>query len=89
MKFPAVASYVNEQCHSPQGECGLKLEESVVIEEKESHSPQGECGLKSGQPARELQDLGHSPQGECGLKSLELHAGDVTFLVTPRKGSAG
>ena len=63
------STFAYEECHSPQGECGLKSVVLVLFDTTAGHSPQGECGLKYEPSAGALAGPCRSPHGERGLKS--------------------
>ena len=62
------STFAYEECHSPQGECGLKSVVLVLFDTTAGHSPQGECGLKYEPSAGALAGPCRSPHGERGLK---------------------
>ena len=55
---------------SPQGECGLKLSETVVVQCVLQSLPARGVWIEIKNVTRDMyRELGRSPQGECGLKS--------------------
>ena len=63
------STFAYEECHSPQGECGLKYEPSAGALAGPCRSPHGERGLKFGRRSRLRPMCRRSPHGERGLKS--------------------
>ena len=86
MRLPS--GFVGADGHSPQGECGLKLQmTNVLSDEAFGHSPQGECGLKLVSPVSAL--LGVLSLPARGVW-IEISSPSRTYrksTVTPRKGS--
>ena len=73
--------------HSPQGECGLKLDSFRDLVRVRGHSPQGECGLKYVVLRQAEAAVESLPARGVWIEIPSRGMNRPATAVTPRKGS--